>query len=338
MFSSLGLPGGSGTIPAMAPLEELHDLLAERAVSPAVADAAQDLSARYRAGVDDRRPGLQDELDRDAYLAVRMPATSTACDHVFAELARRCDVSGWSSLVDLGAGPGSALWAAASHLSDLHSCTAYERDPGLIDRGRALVAVASHPALTATRWVPADLQSLGDLPPADVCTCAYALNELDGATRDRVVDSAWAAARQALVLVEAGTPRGFALLAHQRQRLLGQGAHIAAPCTHAGTCPFLADEQTGWCHVPVRVQRRRNHRALKGGLRGWEDEPCSYLIVVRDAVPAGGVRIVDRVHAHKGGAQTLVCAEEGLQEWRVGRREAGFRALKKATWGDRLER
>ena len=93
----------------METLYQLHEILAGRDAPKEMADAAQRVSERYRQGVGEYKPGLNEELDRDAYLAVRMPATSTACAWVLRQCAAglRAGVSNqWTSLLDLGSGPG----------------------------------------------------------------------------------------------------------------------------------------------------------------------------------------------------------------------------------------
>ena len=47
----------------------------------------------------------------------------------------------------------------------------------------------------------------------------------------------WQRRGQALVLIEPGTPQGFARIRAARAALIEAGAHIAAPCTHDNACP-----------------------------------------------------------------------------------------------------
>src|SRR5436309_667858 len=75
--------------------------------------AAQPLSQRYRSETRDGHFHLADDLAARAYLATRLPATYAA---VRASMDAVADVRPDftpRTMLDIGAGPGSALWAAA---------------------------------------------------------------------------------------------------------------------------------------------------------------------------------------------------------------------------------
>src|SRR5690242_16007628 len=78
-----------------------------------LAAAAAALSQRYRNEQRDGRLYIQSEDDALAYLAVRLPATYAAVRASFAAIAdARPDFAPMTAL-DIGSGPGTALWAAA---------------------------------------------------------------------------------------------------------------------------------------------------------------------------------------------------------------------------------
>src|SRR4051812_50185719 len=92
--------------PALA--ARLDELLA--ATSPRELErAAAELSDRYRA----RRPGTLREIDVHAYAAYRLPATYAAVAAAIAAVHEQ--VPEWEprTMLDLGTGLGTGLWAAA---------------------------------------------------------------------------------------------------------------------------------------------------------------------------------------------------------------------------------
>src|SRR5690349_5816570 len=75
--------------------------------------AAGALSERYRGETRDGRLHLSDDLAARAYLATRLPATYAAIRTALTELAERRPDFAPRSLLDVGAGPGTVLWAVA---------------------------------------------------------------------------------------------------------------------------------------------------------------------------------------------------------------------------------
>jgi ribosomal protein RSM22 (predicted rRNA methylase) len=114
---------------------------------------------------------------------------------------------------------------------------------------------------------------------------SYMLGELPAAAAERLVQRAWAASNQALVIVEPGTKVGFAMVERIRARMIATGAEIAAPCPHLQKCPMAATDD--WCHFSQRLERTAEHRRLKKGDLGHEDEKFSY--VLEDRCSASGI-------------------------------------------------
>src|SRR5215468_3680994 len=77
-----------------------------------LAHAAAQISQRYQAR-DFSSPAISHDVHRAAYLAVRLPATYAVSERVFSEIRLRAPKAEITSLLDLGSGPGTALFAAA---------------------------------------------------------------------------------------------------------------------------------------------------------------------------------------------------------------------------------
>ncbi len=203
-----------------------------------------------------------------AYAATRLPATFAAVAAAFTQAQlRRPD---WQprTLLDVGAGPGVALWAALAVWPGLTNATLLERDPLMIALGRRLGAAA--PAAVTVDWRQGDLRhryvigevtgetmsdaaapthqraakpARGAVAPAagyDLVTASYVLSELPAAERAILLDRLWAATNGALALIGPGTPIGFAQIRAARAQLIAAGATILAPCPHDGDCPMGA--------------------------------------------------------------------------------------------------
>lgn len=293
-----------------------------------LAAASARLTADYRAGRGSRLPA---PVDLAAYAVARMPATYAACAAVFAEAAARIDCAP-RTILDIGCGPGTATWAAATVFDSLEHAALRDAHAGMIGLGRDLASAG--PVLLANAdWRNAHLGA-EDLPPADMVVASYALNELKPAVVAAVARSLWAAAGQILVLVEPGTPAGFAVIAAARSALVAAGARIAAPCTGEAPCPVAPPD---WCHFSARLPRLRAHKAAKGADVPFEDERYAYLVVARPgmAVTPAVARILRPPRADKTGTTFALCTQAGAVSRTVPSRDREtHRLTRRLGWGD----
>jgi ribosomal protein RSM22 (predicted rRNA methylase) len=326
--------------------------------------ASEQLSECYRERDKDRTAvsralsGVLSNADqRAAYLAVRLPATYAAVVQAL-EWARESFRGDIESVLDLGSGPGTALWAAAQIFPTLHSATGFERDPKLIEIARSLTAEVERSVLCETQWLQGDL-TVGIPEGAwDLVVCSYALNELKEVQRVELVRKAWSRTAKLLVVVEPGTKVGFANILAVRTRLLAEGATLAAPCPNSLACPMAG--RNDWCHFAARVERTAEHRRLKNAVLGHEDEKFSYVAFFRDAllrdallcdpispspIPQSSIpgepqsppaRIVRHPKIFSGYTQITLCREGQIADTTITRsKKDDWRRLKRLGWGDR---
>jgi ribosomal protein RSM22 (predicted rRNA methylase) len=300
--------------------------------------ASERLSQNYREPRSSSRP-MVNSADRAAYLGVRLPATYAAVFHALGWAAQGTNFAPHSAL-DLGSGPGTALWAACELFPSLASVAAVERDSALVDVAQRMAASAPYPALREAQWQVADLTSPLPAEPCDLVLCSYALNELTPAQRTELVTRAWARCKGLLLIVEPGTVAGFANILSARTQLLRDGARIVAPCPNQQPCPMASND---WCHFAARVERTAEHRRLKQAELGHEDEKFSYMAVARegffaensDAAP-NSARILRHPRIFSGYAQLTLCTEGKVEQTTVTRSHKDeWRRLKRLGWGDR---
>lgn len=313
--------------------EELSERVAEIGARVSAAElkrAAKRLSDEYRAGVP--AGALRGDAERLAYLMVRMPATYAAVRS--AVEAGREAIPGFAPerLVDLGAGPGTAHWAAWEAFPSLRKMEAVERDAGLVALGRELSAAVQGGAFRETQWHNIDLRTWKAQQKYDLAIASYSLGELSVADRKGVLLAAWEACDGVLAVIEPGTRRGFEAIAEMRDWLIGAGAKLAAPCPHERECPMRAAGD--WCHFSVRVERSAEHRRLKQGELGYEDEKFSYVIASKVPARRPGARIVRHPMRYSGYTRLTLCSGEGLKVETVTRsQKERYREAKKAEWG-----
>lgn len=305
--------------------------LAREARKFAVADLTQSaaaLSKNYRNTETNLTQRLTPET-AGAYAAARLPATFAAASAAFEALKHALGQGSVTSLLDAGAGPGTATFAALAAFPALKTLTQIERDPGW----SALAAQLDVAMGIAPLRKIADLTSHPATTAHDIVTACYTLNEISGASRDAAIEWLWRATKVALVIVEPGSRRGFDTILRTRSIVLAQGGHIAAPCTHHEPCPMAAGD---WCHFPARLERSAVHRAAKGAELSHEDEKFSYIVVTREP-PARrrAARIVHKPIRAGGHVHLDMCAADGLTRTTIGKSDkANYRAARDAEWGD----
>jgi len=299
--------------------------------------AASRVSDDYRCGrlsPNDRR--AWSELDRLAYVAVRMPATYAAIRAVLGEVSHRRPDLAVRSLLDLGSGPGTGLWAATNTFTSVACATHVEVDRSMNEIARRLLAETTVGARVQSTWQHGDASKQYQVSPHDLALVAYLLGEVSPDARNQIVDAAWVVATGALVIVEPGTPAGFRCVLAARSRLVEQGATIIAPCPHDRLCPLPDDD---WCHFGARLNRSSVHRNIKQATLAYEDEKYSYVIAVR--VPRSGAeaRVIRRPQFQTGRVFIELCSADGLARQTVSRSEReSYRRARKLHWGDIWDR
>jgi ribosomal protein RSM22 (predicted rRNA methylase) len=260
-----------------------------------------------------------------------MPATYAAVSASLAAIVAAKPSFHPRSLLDVGAGPGTALWAAADCWNGLADVLLIEGSDTIRAWGERLAAAAGPARIV---WRSGDIRNgIDDSAPRDLVTLAYVLDEIAPERRAALIDRLWQLTGDVLVIVEPGTPAGWQRIVAARRQLIAAGAAILAPCPHAAPCPLLSPD---WCHFAARVARSRRHREVKGADVPWEDEKFIYLAVARTPGQAVASRVIAPPRAASGRVMLKRCRGDGTADERlVTRREgAAFKAARRTDWGD----
>ncbi|MFL5259155.1 MAG: small ribosomal subunit Rsm22 family protein [Hyphomicrobiales bacterium] len=296
--------------------------------------AADRLSLRYRAEIQDGAAHIHDEASALAYAVARLPATFAAIRRALAEAAARSDASP-ATMLDAGAGPGTSLWAAVETWPSLAEAVMIEQSPSALALGQRL---STGLASVSTAWIGVDVtRGFDEFGPRDLVTLCYVLNEIEPGKRQALVDRLWQLAREILVIVEPGTPAGWRRILAAREQLMAAGAHILAPCPHRLACPL---DPPDWCHFACRVARSRAHREAKSAVVPWEDEKFIYLAAARRPAAPFVARVIARPKGASGRVTLKLCCENGRCVHRlVSRRDRdAYRRARRLDWGDALPR
>jgi ribosomal protein RSM22 (predicted rRNA methylase) len=305
-------------------IRERIEQLSENVPIAELRRSAERLTATYKDG--DFASAFDSHAARLAYLHVRLPATFAACSAALGYCAEVLPGFAPKSMLDLGSGPGSATLAGLRRFPSLSAVVAIERDAELAQLGRELLQGAVSHQL-------ADLLATS-FPKSDLVVAAYCLGEIAKAQRLPLIDRTWQATSGLLLLIEPGTPEGYARVLSVRDHLLATGAQIVAPCPHAQRCPMQGTKD--WCHFAARVERTSLHRQLKGGSLGHEDEKFSYVAFARHSARLPESRIVRHPQQHRGHVKLQLCVNgERIGDAVVTRsQKSEYRAVRHAKWGE----
>lgn len=298
---------------------------------------AQALHHRYMQQEPNSQPRhVSDALDALAYLALRAPATYAQIWGAAAAI--REIVPHWqpTTLLDLGCGPGSGLWALTDLFPSLTQATCIDQSPHFLTLGRQILSATQAPL--AVTWQQADLlHRIQQLETTyDIVLLANVLNELPEEQRAILVAAAFQRSRHLLMIIEPGTPVGSGIVQSAAHQLAPSGTLIA---------PYLDNQfvEEKWLHFPQRFTRPGFTRRLRQAMResalmasDWEEAKYSYVAVGKIAPeinPWG--RVIRSVQVAKGQLEVLVLTKEQPLVVKVTKRHKhAFAFAKKLRWGD----
>lgn len=296
------------------------------------AERSASISKTYRDG--GGSGAIRSETDALAYALARMPATYAAVTASLNALGEIRPEFAPTSLLDIGAGPGTASWAAAEAFSSLQDFTLLDSNDAL--RKLAIDLFSDSFRLREVKYERGEARSLlGKAEAADLVIASYMIGEIGDAEQATLATLMWEKTRDTLLVVEPGTPAGYARIIALRDRLIAAGAHVAAPCPHDGKCPLISPD---WCHFTQRLQRSRAHKQVKGAELPFEDEKFAYMALTRAPIAARPSRVLAQPDVSKVEVAAKLCTPAGLTLARIPRRaKAEYAAARRWRWGDAVE-
>ena len=174
--------------------------------------------------------------------------------------------------------------------------------------------------------------ALADASAADLVVASYMIAEVSDAEQSTLTELMWTKTRDTLLIVEPGTPAGYARILTARRQLIALGAHVAAPCPHDGECPLNAPD---WCHFTQRLPRSRAHKQIKSAELPYEDEKFIYVALTRAPVARHRARVLAQPVITKIAVTAKLCTPHGVVSSIAPRRDKiAYARFRKYNWGD----
>jgi ribosomal protein RSM22 (predicted rRNA methylase) len=294
-----------------------------------IALRAARISQTYRGG--GGSAAIRSEADALAYALARMPATYAAVTASLAALSEAAPDFAPKSMLDVGAGPGTASFAATAAFPTLKGFALVDSNPAL--RTLALDLAQANSRFTDLTYPICDaLAAIRKADAADLVIASYVMGEVGETEQGELAKSMWAKSAKALLIVEPGTPAGYARIISLRAQLVAAGAHVVAPCPHDDTCPLSAPD---WCHFAQRLPRSRAHKQVKGAELPYEDEKFAFVSLTREAPARRPSRVLRQPVVNKAEVAAKLCTAEGLVLARIPRRDKiGYAQARRWRWGE----
>jgi ribosomal protein RSM22 (predicted rRNA methylase) len=292
------------------------------------ASRAASISKTYRDG--GGSGAIRSEADALAYALARMPATYAAVVASLNALGETIPGFAPKSLLDVGAGPGTATWAVAEAYPSLQTFTLLDTNDAL--RRLALDLISDSARLRDIAYQGGEARSLlARADAADLVVVSYMIGEIGDAERTALAELMWTKTRDTLLVVEPGTPAGYGRIIALRQHLIASGAHVMAPCPHDGKCPLASPD---WCHFTQRLPRSRAHKQVKGVELPFEDEKFAYVALSRAPVAQHPARVLAQPEVTKVEVTAKLCTPDGVSIAKVPRRaKAEYADARRWRWG-----
>ncbi len=314
-------------------LRSAVDELAQALGVKTLAQASQRITAHYREG-NPSGQAILSQADVAAYVAARMPATYAAVSAALDAVLLQMPDFNPESLLDIGAGPGTASFAAFRALPQIAEVTMLDNNLPFLALAKRLAMASPDTVLQIARIIPQDFSGKAELPKADLVIAAYSMVEMPKSALPQLAERLWNASSGVMLIVEPGTPAGFANILAMRQAFIELGANIIAPCPGNIVCPMMGSD---WCHFSQRLPRSKLQMSTKAARVPFEDERYSYLAASRENRIVPAARILAPPVENKAGITFKLCTVEGLKNQTTPSRDkVAFKRAKKQGWGDLL--
>jgi ribosomal protein RSM22 (predicted rRNA methylase) len=230
-----------------------------------------------------------------AYLAEDVEMTYACAHQAFRQLQQSRPDFAPQSVLDFGAGPGTASWVAKDYYDA--SVTRYrvlEPSQSMVDA--AEVMLDGFPGLSIRRSVSEMKREIQKGLSYDLIVLNFVLSEITtDYERVAVMSALWEllSDKGVLVIVDRGSTWGSHQVRSARQFILDsvaqedgeqeERAHVVAPCPHTFECPMTGKT---WCHFVQRSPRVQYPRdATTKRWHGHKVSKFSYVVMEKSKAP-----------------------------------------------------
>ncbi|RJP47490.1 MAG: methyltransferase domain-containing protein [Armatimonadetes bacterium] len=279
---------------------------------------------------------INDFQDVLAYLGLRIPSTYAQIFGVLSQVQEI--IPSWEpkSLLDIGSGPGTGIWATKEIWPSIETATCIDKEKYFLSVGEELTNKALEKVKTT--WKQEDITQLKvNSAQFDLVIIANVLNELSDSQQKILLGQAYNHSSGIIVIIEPGTSYGVNIIRKTAQTLIDKG-NLLAPYINNS---FVDDSQE-WIHFPQRFIRPDFLRRIRQQMRtsslmasDWEETKYAYVAVGK-IPPEEEVwgRVIGPIKKQKGFLEVSTLTKDEIEVVRVLKRhKKEYSFAKNLQWG-----
>lgn len=288
--------------------------------------------------------GVDDVL---GYLALRAPSTYAQLSGAMSNVAELLPAWKPLSVLDIGSGPGTGVWAACEIWPSINEVICLERDSNFCRIGKEITQ-SSFPDLVKMEWKLVDLSvTKPELNiQFDLVTIGSVLNEMESEQRSDILEFAYKHCKGVLLVVEPGTPYGFDAITQSSTLLRSHQGRLLAPYIDS-SLPTTDHEPIGFAQKIVRpefnrqirqVQRKIDNKGNKRLLPASDWEEAKYGYVALSVIPpeiVASARLLANPKISKSYIELKILTKNGIETKRIFKKNKfSYKLAKKLKWGE----
>ena len=279
---------------------------------------------------------INDALDALAYLALRIPATYAQIYSAFLQIQEINPSWNPRSILDIGSGPGTAVWAALDIWSSVKQARCIDKNKNLLFLGKEIMEKASL-AIDISLECKDIIEMSHYENKYDLVIIANILNELTLSQQEILLKKAFDQCNGIMIIIEPGTSIGVTIVQKVSKQFSGK-ANLLAPYINNS---FIFDPKI-WIHFSQRFIRPEFQRRIRQHMRDsslmasdWEDAKFAYVAIGK-ILPKEMIwgRCIGPVKKQKGFLEMFVLTQSEIKQVKIfkkNKKEYDF--AKNLQWG-----
>lgn len=285
---------------------------------------------------------IQKPADAIAYLSLRFPATYAQIFSALLQISER--VPNWQpkTILDIGCGPGTGIWAAKELWPSLQTAMGIDRDTYFLSLAEEIHYGAKLDI--DVKWVHQTIEdwtTSSETNTYDLIIVSSVVNELTKGVKEQLLGTLSHRSRGIVVVLEPGTPRGFQVIQSVAEYISTKSPLVAPYIKNT----FVSSDEY-WIHFPQRFLRPEFQRRIRQSMRDsdlmasdWEETKFSYVawgnVPIEKTFWGQSIGDVQKYHGY---LIIPVLTADGIVKARVMKRNKGiYAAAKNIRWGELIK-